>query len=159
MWGTENWSEMIWSGLVVTPVPSLHWSMLIVMALCFLAGGYFLNPMHRTRHNLLVFAVLLSIPATTVAITLPHAFVNGTIADADEVNANFGALETAINSAPSAVGEIQIDNGVPIPYAISLDRYIVEATPAQVGTVVPLDVVRVNALCRNVDGCGVEGRE
>jgi hypothetical protein len=32
-----------------------------------------------------------------MAITIPHSFVNGTIAEASEVNANFDAIENYVN--------------------------------------------------------------
>jgi hypothetical protein len=38
----------------------------------------------------------LALPSALSAISLPHTFVNGTVADADAVNANFTALADAI---------------------------------------------------------------
>lgn len=43
-------------------------------------------------------AAVLVVPAAAYAsVVVPHVFVNGTVADADEVNANFTALENEIN--------------------------------------------------------------
>lgn len=152
MWGSEDWGEMIWGGGAVA-VPSLHWSMLALLVLCFLAGGWFLNPANRSRRAYLVAAVLLCLPATTIAVTLPHSFTNGTIADADEVNANFAALEAAVD--PLDEGVLQIGNSPPTTYPITRERYVVEANVADVGVVVPIDDVRLDALCRDLDGCGI----
>jgi hypothetical protein len=48
---------------------------------------------------------LIAIPLAVYAVTIPNSFVNGTPADANEVNANFAALAVAFNlhePAPSA---------------------------------------------------------
>lgn len=42
--------------------------------------------------------VLCLCPLTLAAVTLPHTFANGTVADADEINANFAALRDAIGA-------------------------------------------------------------
>ena len=50
---------------------------------------------------LLMLGVCLSFaPAEAQTVTVPNQFVNGEIADADEVNANFQALEDAVNTIP-----------------------------------------------------------
>jgi len=53
-----------------------------------------------------VLLVLLAIPLVVAAGTLsvPNTFTNGTVADADEVNQNFGAAETAINDNDARIG-------------------------------------------------------
>ncbi len=53
----------------------------------------------RTRRVIRVALpiALLAIPLAAYAVTIPNAFVNGTIADADQVNANFTALADALN--------------------------------------------------------------
>jgi hypothetical protein len=50
---------------------------------------------------------------------------------------------------------LQVGTDPPIPYEVSAQRYIVEAPPSTVGTVVPLDVDVVDSLCRDKDGCRV----
>ena len=47
-----------------------------------------------------------TISAVTVnrsALTIPFTFTNGTVADADQVNANFTAIETAVNDNDSRI--------------------------------------------------------
>jgi hypothetical protein len=46
---------------------------------------------------------LVGIPAVLLAVTLPHTFTNGTVADADQINANFQALAAAVGSAGGGV--------------------------------------------------------
>jgi len=43
----------------------------------------------------------------------------------------------------------------PVPYDVTLSRYIVDAPPSSVGVVVPLDSAIVDSLCRDLDGCSV----
>jgi hypothetical protein len=45
----------------------------------------------------LAAALWVALPLGLAAVSLPHTFTNGTIADADQVNANFDALATAID--------------------------------------------------------------
>lgn len=52
----------------------------------------------RRRWRAATVAMLIAIPISAYALTLPNSFVNGTIADADEVNANFDAVAASINS-------------------------------------------------------------
>jgi hypothetical protein len=53
----------------------------------------------RTRRVIQVALpiALLAIPLAAYAVTIPNSFVNGTIADSDQVNANFTALADALN--------------------------------------------------------------
>ncbi len=92
MWGSENWGEMIWSGL--RAVPLMGPLGFLAMAACFLVGGYIMQSRHRSRWltHLAVTAMLVVPLAAVAAGMLPHTFINGTVADADEVNANFSAL-------------------------------------------------------------------
>ena len=53
-----------------------------------------------TKHPLIFVALFYSISAFAQT-TVPHVFVNGTPADADEVNENFQALGQAIDSVPA----------------------------------------------------------
>lgn len=43
-------------------------------------------------------------------VTIPNTFVNGTTASADEVNANFGSIETAVNDNDTRINEIRSIN-------------------------------------------------
>ena len=66
-------------------------------------------PKRRTALGLALFLLLLAIPLVVVAgtVSVPNAFVNGEIADADEVNENFGAVETAVNDNDARVTNAQ----------------------------------------------------
>lgn len=108
MWGSERWGEMVWGGVAV---PTLPFGMLVLLMLgCFLAGGYFLRPGRRGPRGYVAAGILFMVPLSVVALTLPHTFVNGTIADADEVNANFAALASGpeIESCPAGMSRIDM---------------------------------------------------
>lgn len=51
----------------------------------------------RSRNWIAAFAGLLAAPMVAWAVDVPFTFVNGTLADASQVNANFAALEQALN--------------------------------------------------------------
>ncbi len=106
MWGSGNWGEMVWGGAAV---PALPLGMLLLLMLCcFLAGGYFLRPGRRGGRSYLAAALLFMLPLSVAAVTLPYTFVNGTVADATEVNANFDALASALDveTCPSGMTRI-----------------------------------------------------
>lgn len=108
MWGIEKWGELIWGG---HPVPGLSVGMLaVLMAGCFAAGGYFLRPGSRSRRGSVAAAILILLPVSVAAITYPYGFSNGTIADATQVNANFAAIQTAleVQSCPSGMTRVDL---------------------------------------------------
>jgi len=78
--------------------------LLLLMGCCFLAGGYFLRPERRNRRSYLVAALLVAIPLSVGAVTLPYVFVNGSIADANEINANFAAIAAALDGPTCPAG-------------------------------------------------------
>lgn len=51
----------------------------------------------QPRH--LLAGVLIALPLGLAAVTLPYSFSNGTVADASQMNQNFTALSTAIDTA------------------------------------------------------------
>ena len=68
----------------------------------------------RTEHSALTHGfgltlVLLAIPLAVAAGTLavPNTFTNGTVADADEVNANFGSVKAAVDDNDSRITAAQ----------------------------------------------------
>lgn len=106
MWGSEHWGAMVWGGV---EVPTLPFGMLLLlMVCCFLAGGYFLRPGRRGRRNYLAAALVVALPLSVAAVTLPYTFQNGTLADANEVNANFAALASAsdVETCPAGMTRI-----------------------------------------------------
>lgn len=95
MWGLENWNQMIWGGAI--SVPLFGTPGIVALAACFFLGGYVLQNRHRSRWLGAFAAVaLLAIPLAAIAtVTLPHVFVNGQVADADQVNTNFAEVGEA----------------------------------------------------------------
>lgn len=67
------------------------------------AGTHAWLAVNRHRRAVSAF-VLLAIPIAAHAVTLPHAFVNGTIADANEVNANLQALAYRLIPRTTGIG-------------------------------------------------------
>jgi hypothetical protein len=94
---------MLW-GQATPAVPVLDGVGLVVLAVALLALGACWGRL-RTGRVALFAAVLL---APLVAFGVPHVFQNGTVADADEVNENFGALETDIAGLQNALPSLAV---------------------------------------------------
>jgi len=88
-WG-ENWGTMVWGESL--SVPSLPGIGLIALAIGLAATAAWLLGKRRLALGLPVLLVVVASTATAV----PNTFVNGTVADADEVNENFNSLEAQI---------------------------------------------------------------
>ena len=90
MWG-EDWGTMIWSGIPVPMMGPLGWTFLLgalVGALVIL----YRKPLSKAKTAVALLVIAL-VPLIAIGqVTLPNTFTNGTVADADEVNANFDAL-------------------------------------------------------------------
>jgi len=97
-WG-ELWGSLIWGDPAAVPVPLLDsWGLLMLGIALGVVASRALQRGHA-RTVALGFAALVALsPVALRALTLPHTFSNGTVADADEVNANFAALETSLES-------------------------------------------------------------
>lgn len=103
MWG-DIWGEFLW-GEPIAQVPSIGLFGLLILALAVMMIGVAAHRRDGSRWIIwTVSCVGVLIPFTIYAGTtiLPHSFVNGTIADATEVNENFDALVFAIESPTSA---------------------------------------------------------
>jgi hypothetical protein len=64
-----------------------------------------------------------------------------------------GGTLVDVNGELRSNGLIQVGASSPGTYEISTRRYIVDAPPANVGRVVPIDSTVMDALCRDADGC------
>ncbi|MEM7533268.1 MAG: hypothetical protein AAF639_13890 [Chloroflexota bacterium] len=112
--------------------------------------------------------------ATTLTGTLPGSQIVNDSIDLDKLsfadgagNINFGESMAFEDDALNIQGGInlqgnmayqaiqQVDLAAPTTYAVTTRRYQVQATKAQVGSTVPLDMDIVYALCRDEDGCAV----
>jgi hypothetical protein len=89
MWG-QKWGQMIWGGSHAVPATALWGIVILCIALATL-GVRFLRGQHRAL-GAAALLLALAIPLTSRAVTLPFTFVNNTVADATQVNANFAAL-------------------------------------------------------------------
>jgi hypothetical protein len=109
MW-TQDWGSLIWGGAFVPlPVPvlgPLGWILLGV--LLGVIGALYPRAFSRTGAGVALL-VLVTIPLAAIAaqIALPHTFVNGTTADATEVNANFAALEAESNDQDARISDLE----------------------------------------------------
>jgi len=105
MWG-EPWGSMTWA-LVAVP-------MMGPIGLAFLIGLLLGASMVLHRRRSLRAAAACACLAIAVGplmalagqVSLPHSFTNGTLADADEVNANFVALRDAFNQTAGRLGHV-----------------------------------------------------
>ncbi len=99
-WG-EDWGQFQWFGSTTstTIVPTISFVGLIMLFLLIIR---FNNSIQKKSKVIASFAVcLILIPMVAVSVTLPHVFVNGETADANEVNDNFNTLSTAIDNIPA----------------------------------------------------------
>jgi hypothetical protein len=108
MWG-QIWGQMLWSG--GRAVPALgFWSTLALGAVLGAAGARLLRRPRPRALGALVVALAVLVPITARAISL-ITFTNGTVADANQVNANFAALTpvTGFNEVlvSGTVGNVQ----------------------------------------------------
>jgi hypothetical protein len=126
-WG-EAWGTMAW-GLPVS-VPSVQGIGLIALALALSATTGWVLRKRRTALGLPVLLVLLAVPLVVVAgtVTVPNTFVNGTPADANLVNENFGAVETAVNDNDSRILAVETDTATALSTA---DTAATDAVAAQ----------------------------
>lgn len=107
MWGLADWGSMVWGG--GAPVPLLGPIGLVSLVASFLVGMHWsVRRTGRGRALRLGVLGLVALPlSAAVAVTLPHTFTNGTVADATEVNANFATLETAASDADTRIAAIE----------------------------------------------------
>jgi hypothetical protein len=142
-WG-ENWGEMAWGFGLPVFVPSVQGIGLIVLALSLLATAAWRLRKLRSALGLPVLLVLLAIPLVVVAgtVSVPNTFVNSTVADADEVNANFNSVETAVNDNDSRI--TAVDNDAAAAQATA-DTAVTDAAAAQ--STADAAQVRVGATC------------
>ena len=137
--GDENWGEMLW-GLPVS-VPSLPGIGLIALAFALSATAAWTLRKRRPGLGLPVLLVLLAIPLVVAAgtLTVPNTFTNGKVADADEVNANFDAVETEVNDNDSRITVVESETATAQTAADAAqgtaDTAVADAAAAQLSAV------------------------
>jgi hypothetical protein len=67
--------------------------------------------MNITARDLLYAAALAATPLTVLAVTLPNTFTNGTVADAELVNANFTTLADAVTTLEGRMDAFEATGG------------------------------------------------
>jgi hypothetical protein len=130
MW-QQNWGDMIWGG--VAAVPAINSMALLALGAALgLIGRFMIKKGGFARLSALLGLALLviSVPLTVRALSLPHIFSNGTVADAGQVNANFSSLAVAIDqdrarlgSLENAPGRVYVGTVTVFGSAISLGSY------------------------------------
>ena len=123
MWG-EQWGTMIWGGFTGVLTVSVPIGPAALIILGFLLGISALKWQSSRVSKLFIVSLAMGLPLLVVATTLPHQFVNGTVADADEVNANFSALEQQI-IIQKPVFEVSVSgNGVSPQTLVNIDQTV-----------------------------------
>lgn len=157
MW-QESWGEMIWGA--GSGVPLLGPSGLVALALgVALAGALLLWRGHRWGAGVALLALLLTAPAVALALTLPHTFANGTVADADEVNENFAAVGNAIVPVGGVVawlGSLPGAPSLPANFAPCDGQVVSDAESPLDGTTLP-DLNGEHRFLRGADSSGATG--
>ena len=114
-WG-EDWGTLTW-GAVIAAVPTMGKRGVLVLALGL--GGLAARFIQRGRAvaSLLVIGLvlpMLSPVANAQTVSVPNTFSNGSLAEADAMNANFEAVRTGVNLALTSAdvtGLTQFTNG------------------------------------------------
>jgi len=113
-WGDENWGTMEWGESLSVPGLGLLGMLVLAMGIAITAAW----TLRKRRPGLMLplLLVLLAVPLVVAAETLsvPNVFVNGTVADADQVNENFNNVETAVNDNDTRItgAQAQADTAV-----------------------------------------------
>jgi hypothetical protein len=81
---------MFWGGAHAVPAVTF-WGAVVLCACLMLAGLRLLRGRRRAT-GAVVLALALAVPLSAKALSLPFTFANNTVADANQVNANFAAL-------------------------------------------------------------------
>ena len=109
-WGDDNWGTLVWGAAVSGPeVPGLGLLGGMILAMGLAAIAAWTVRKQRPALGLTLMLVLVAVPLVVVAgeVMLPNTFTNGTVADADEVNANFDEIETEVNDNDSRITAAQ----------------------------------------------------
>jgi hypothetical protein len=114
-WG-ENWGTLTW-GAAIAAVPTMGKLGVLVLALGL--GGLAARVIKRSRSaaSLLVISLvlpMLSPVANAQTVSVPNTLTNGSVADANAMNANFEAVQTGVNLALTSAdvtGLTQFTNG------------------------------------------------
>jgi hypothetical protein len=132
-WG-EPWGTLVW-GAGVPAVPFLDgWGLSLLLIAVGLVGAYWAR---RSRPGLavssLVVALVIPLAVAAGTVTVPNTFINGTAADADAVNANFDAVEAAVNDNDSRITTAQstADSNAA---AISLSAPVISGNTSNIST-------------------------
>ena len=94
MWGVDLWGGFDWAVHSV-PWGGVGFVALLAVGLAF-AGRAALRACRLSAGTLAIVRATLPLVAYGATLTLPHVFVNGTLADTDEVNAHFDAIVDAL---------------------------------------------------------------
>ena len=101
-WG-DKWSEMAWGAPTATNVPMMDGLGMALLAVALVAMAVKGLRSPGTLGLLLLVGVVGAVNNVEAQVSIPNTFVNGEVADADEVNANFEALADALDvTVPSS---------------------------------------------------------
>ncbi|MBW2668185.1 MAG: hypothetical protein JRE13_17980, partial [Deltaproteobacteria bacterium] len=106
-WGSEEWGTMLWGG-GAPEVPMLSLPALGILALSLIIAGLIARRRPGLFATMMVVALVLApLVANATPISMPFIFSNGTIADADDVNANFAVLVGESNDQHTRISSLE----------------------------------------------------
>lgn len=97
-WG-DNWGEMAWGAPTAANVPMMGGLGMALLAVALVAMAVKGLRSPATLGLLLLVGVVGAVNNVEAQVSIPNTFVNGEVADADKVNANFQALASAVNAS------------------------------------------------------------
>jgi hypothetical protein len=96
MWG-QSWGQLIWGRAAAVPGVSF-WGAMLLGAGLLLLGRRLLARGSGRAQTLMLAAHAFLLPLSSALAALPFSFTNGTVADANQVNSNFSALDTRVSA-------------------------------------------------------------
>jgi len=109
MWG-DDWGSMIWAHFAAVPSMGALGGACLLGSLLAVAAIAHWSRIRSAKLPFLLFLplALAIVPFVAVGqVTVPNTFVNGTVADADQVNENFVALVAELNALADRVALLE----------------------------------------------------
>jgi hypothetical protein len=166
MW-KQNWGQMIWGNPAAVPLMGPLGLLLLAMVLMVLGAIVLRNSSARRLLGSAMVLLALLLPMSALAV--PFAFINGSVADANQVNQNFASVQSRatcnwlITACSSDLCPVTCPTGTHVEGGgcdLIDGSPLAESRPATTGNF-PASPAPISAfnqwICRSADGSTVQG--